>query len=83
MQKTSISARNMLGIPIRLTLTEVSDGREDSRILITVGKEGAELKGYYRVCIDTDLPPGQDWDDIGLLCIDTKCKVSLEGQTGA
>jgi len=79
MENIEISARNNLNVPIRLTLTNVGTNPEDSRILITIGEAGAKLSGYYRVCIDTDLPPGQDWEEIGNLSIDTKCKALLIG----
>lgn len=81
MEKITVSARNNLKIPIRLTLSNVSSGQDDACILITIGNEGAALKDFYRICIDTDILPNQDWDDVGSLCIDTKCKVSIEGKT--
>ena len=79
MEKITVSTRNNLKIPVRLTLTSVGYKNDDTRILITIGNEGAVLKNYYGVCIDTDLPPNQDWDDVGSLCIETKSKVSIEG----
>ena len=80
MKQIVISARNNLEIPIRLTLTNSGDKDDDCRILITVGVEGAVLKGFYGVCADTDLPPSEDWNDFGLLCIETKSKVSITGE---
>jgi len=79
MENIKISARNNLNVPIRLTLTNVGLSGEDARILITIGEAGKKLSGYYRVCIDTDLPPNQEWEDIGTLSIETRCKVSLIG----
>jgi len=79
MEKIAIAARNNLNVPIRLTLTNVGYKHEDSRILITIGKEGATLKDYYRVCLDVDILPNDDWQEIGLLHIDTKTKVNFEG----
>ena len=79
MQNIEINARNNLNVPIRLTLTNVGTDREDARILITIGEAGTKLSDYYRVCIDTDLSPKQAWEEIGTLCIDTRCMASLKG----
>ena len=79
MEKIEISARNNLNVPIRLTLTNVGTNSEDARILITIGEAGVKLSGFYGVCIDTDLPPKQEWEEIGTLSIDTRCKASLIG----
>lgn len=79
MEKFSIEARNILNIPIRLMVTNVGLSHADSRILITIGPEGASLKSYYRVCIDTDISPDKEWQEIGSLYIETKSEVSLEG----
>ncbi len=83
MEKIEISARNNLNVPIRLTLTNVGTNSEDARILITIGEAGVKLRDYYRVCIDTDLPPNQEWEGIGTLGIDTRCKASLIGLENA
>jgi len=79
MENIEISARNNLNVPIRLTLTNVGTNSEDARILITIGEAGTKLSGFYGVCIDTDLPPKQEWEEIGTLSIDTRCKASLRG----
>lgn len=79
MENIEISARNNLNVPIHLTLTNVGLHSEDARILITIGEAGTKLSGYYRECIDTDLPPKQEWEEIGTLSIDTRCKTSLKG----
>lgn len=79
MENIPISARNNLKVPIRLTLTNVGISAEDTRILITIGEAGTKLSGFYRVCIDTDLPPNQEWEEIGTLSIETRCKTSLIG----
>jgi len=69
-----VRARNNLDIPIRLTITQSSE------ILITIGKKGASLKQYYLACIDADLPPSQDWEEVGQLDIKTKHFVSFRGR---
>ena len=79
MENIEISARNNMNVPIRLTLTTVGISSEDDRILITIWESGVKLSGFYGVCIDTDLPPKQEWEEIGTLSIDTRCKVSLNG----
>ena len=79
MENIEISARNNLNVPIRLTLTNVGTNSEDAQILITIGEAGVKLSGFYSVCIDTDLPPKQEWEEIGTLNIDTRCKTSIRG----
>ncbi|MBA7661779.1 hypothetical protein ES703_69799 [subsurface metagenome] len=79
MEKVEISARNNLNVPIRLTLVNVGTNSEDARILITIGEAGVKLGGFYSVCIDTDLLPKQEWEEIGTLSIDTRCKTSIRG----
>lgn len=76
-----ISARNNLQIPIRLTLANTNDGKED-RILITIGKNGAALKSFYGICVDTDLPPNKDWEDIGSLEVENKYRLVICGKEG-
>lgn len=74
-----IEARNNLGVPIRLTLTSVNDGKNEDRILITIGKEGTALKSFYGVCIDTDLSLDQEWREVGSLDLETTYRVSISG----
>ena len=78
MENINIRARNNLDVPVRLTLTNVRS-RNECEILITVGQEGTALKDYYRVCVDTDLLPSEEWEEIGSLQIDTESKVSFAG----
>jgi len=73
-----IRARNNLQIPIRLTLTNTNVGAPE--ILITVGKRGAALKTFYGVCIDTDLLPNEEWEDIGSLDIKGEYRISIRGE---
>lgn len=77
-----ISARNNLDIPIRLTVISHNKihGSKDSRILITIGEEGATLKSYYSVCVDADVPPTQDWEGVGVLEVTCDPKVSIKGE---
>jgi len=79
MDNIEVSARNNLNVSVRITLVNAGTGPEDSRILITIGDPGVKLSGFYGVCIDTDLPPKNDWEEIGTLSINTKCKISLKG----
>ena len=72
-----IRARNNLDIPVRLTVTATNG---DPEILITIGSPGAALKDYYRVCIDTDLAPSREWDDIGNLGIENNYRVSVKAE---
>lgn len=74
-----IEARNNLNIPIRLTATNVNDGRNESRILITIGKEGVKLSGFYGVCIDVDLSPNEEWEEIGRMNLETEHRISISG----
>ncbi|HUX48998.1 MAG TPA: hypothetical protein VMV76_07600 [Dehalococcoidia bacterium] len=73
----NIRARNNLDIPVRLTITSTS---VDQEILITIGSSGAKLKDYYNVCIDTDLAPSREWDDIGNLGIENNYRVSVKAE---
>lgn len=75
-----IEARNNLNIPVRLTLVNVNDGKNQSRILITIGKEGVALRDFYTVCIDTNLPPEREWREIGSLSWEADYHVSLSGK---
>jgi len=75
MEKIDIGVRNNLKVPVRLTLTN------NGRILITIGEEGVTLKDYYRVCVDADISPNKEWQEVGSLYIDTKSEVSFEGTT--
>jgi hypothetical protein len=79
MENIETRARNNLGVPVRLTFPISGASPEDSRILITVGPPGVKLSGFYGVCIDTDLQPNEDWEEIGVLNIKTKCYASLQG----
>ncbi len=79
MESVEISARNNLNLPVRLTLTNVGTNSEDARILITIGKAGVKLSGFYGVCIDADILPTQEWQKIGTLTIDTRCKTAIRG----
>ena len=79
METIIIRARNNLDIPIRLTLTR-SVSQCESEILITVGHEGATLKDFYKVCVDTDLIPNQEWGQVGSLSISTKSNISFSGE---
>jgi len=74
-----IRARNNLPLPIRLTVVATNDGRNESDILITIGDKGASLKSFYGVCIDTDLRPNEDWQEIGNLNLEIKHRVSIKG----
>ena len=73
-----IKARNNLHIPIRLTLTNASDGKHGI-ILITVGEGGTALKDFYRVCIDMDLSPNKTWEEVGELKIENDYKIAVCG----
>ena len=79
MESIIIKARNNLDKPIRLTLSNSSDGT-NSQILITVGHEGVKLSDYYRVCIDADLPLMKEWQEIGSLNMDTKIHATINGK---
>lgn len=81
MENIEIGARNNLNVPIRLTLTKAGYNDDTTKILIVIGNKGVALKSYYSVCIDTDLPPNQEWEDIGSMCIDAKCTLSIKGKT--
>ena len=72
-----IRARNNLGSPVRLTLTITSGEPE---ILITIGKEGVRLAGFYSICSDTDLLPSEDWCPVGNLEIETKHSLKINGE---
>ena len=74
-----IEARNNLQIPIRLTVVNVGGGRDENRILITIGEEGVRLKGFYSVCIDADLPPTKEWSEVGELSFEPKYRISISG----
>ena len=76
MEAIAIRARNNLNIPVRLTLIRSGENEE---ILITIGEEGTTLKAYYSVCVDADIPPNKEWEEIGSLHIDTKSVVSFLG----
>lgn len=80
MQSIIIRARNNLDVPIRLTLTNSGYG-DNHQILIAVGHDGTSLKGYYNICVDTDLLPDKEWREIGLLNMDTKTSVNFTGKT--
>lgn len=79
MKPISIRARNNLGVPVRLTLTSVGLEHEQPEILITIGTKGVALSTYYRVCIDADIAPNNEWGEVGSLGIDTKYEISLTG----
>lgn len=79
MEKISIEARNNLDIPIRLSIIITGGGREESRILVTIGSEGASLRSYFRICIDADIIPTNEWQEVGSLAIDTKSHISVLG----
>ncbi|MBU1173528.1 MAG: hypothetical protein KKD44_28505 [Proteobacteria bacterium] len=75
-----ILARNNLNIPLRLTITNVKDGRDEGNILITIGGEGVSLRSWYSICIDTDLSPNEDWQEIGSMQLEAKYNVSIRGE---
>lgn len=73
-----INIRNMGKHPVRITITVSSDGREHDEILITLGEKGKSLKGYYGVyCIDKDLEPNSEWENVGILNIESKYKLRI------
>lgn len=71
----TIRARNSLDVPIRLTITNSNE-----QILITIGHEEAALKDFYLVCVDTDLLPGKEWQEIGLLNISMKSQIAFQAK---
>lgn len=79
MNNIIVRAKNNLDAPIRLTLTN-SGYKNDHQILITIGKEGTQLKDYYNICIDTDLPNCQEWVEVGHLNIETESRITLSGK---
>ena len=74
MDSIEISAKNNFNVPVRLTL--ISEGKQ---ILIIVGEAGVQLGEYWRICIDTDLLPGQERNVLGALHIDTSCRTFVVG----
>lgn len=80
METIVIKARNNLGIPVRLTITN-SGYTDESQIRITIGKEGVKLAEYYRVCVEADILPSGEWGEVGALNIKTKSTVSFNGNS--
>ena len=75
-----IEARNNLNIPVRLTITNANDGRNQNRILVTIGKEGTTLREFHTVCIDADLPVDEEWQEVGGLNLEADYHISVSGK---
>ena len=61
--------KNNLEIPVRITINASNklEGRIEPEIRIIVGKEGVSLKSYFNVCIDSDVQPNEEWEEVGVL----------------
>lgn len=77
-----VGVRNNLDIPVRITIFahNKSSGGSGPQILITVGEEGVTLKSYYGICIDSDVHPNEEWEDVGVLEVLNEPRIKVVGK---
>lgn len=72
-----VNVRNETEQPIRITIAVSGSGRNDDKILITIGSKKPLKSIYGHNCVEQDLEADKTWREVGTLELETKYDVSL------